>query len=234
VIIDQLPSAVAPEVIKNTASKLAFQLVANQDREELGGTMLFSDIEYEDIARLRLHQAYFITEDYHRPRKIKTFSIIEQLGECETPDNSELRAIICKENWFLDLTNQRMLYQLGMLEEGIQNWNRLRKNCSTQLKEALNAYDKIKTDGRINKKNMNDIANKAKKIKNTVSIAYLRLTRQRELFYREQDIAICPQETKDYAEKLNVLVEEKFSSARDAIVNTADKLIRTCTDLTGE
>lgn len=234
VIIDQLPSAVAPEVIKNTASKLAFQLVANQDREELGGTMLFGETEFEDIARFRPGQAYLITKDYHGPQKITTFNFAEKLAKYKIPDNSELRAIINKESWFLDLTNQRMLCQLGMLEGGIQNWNRQRKNCSIQLKKALDTYNKIKAKDQVDKNSLNDIANKARKISNTVSVAYLRLMRQRELFYKEQDVAICPQETKDYAEKLNVLVEEKFSSARDAIVNTADKLIRTCTDSTRE
>jgi len=40
IIIDQLPSAVAPEVIKNTGSKLAFRQVDAADREIVGDAML--------------------------------------------------------------------------------------------------------------------------------------------------------------------------------------------------
>ena len=53
VIIDQLPSAIAPQVIKNTATKLAFRQVDREDRETLGSAMLFRDYEFEDIARLK-------------------------------------------------------------------------------------------------------------------------------------------------------------------------------------
>lgn len=51
IIADQLPSAVAPEVIKNTGSKLALRLVANDDREELGGTMLLDQAGIAELAR---------------------------------------------------------------------------------------------------------------------------------------------------------------------------------------
>jgi len=53
VVVDQLPSAVATEVIKNTGSKLAFRQVAMDDREGLGATMLFGPLEMEDIAGWR-------------------------------------------------------------------------------------------------------------------------------------------------------------------------------------
>jgi len=234
VIIDQLPSAVAPEVIKNTATKLAFQLVANQDREELGGTMLFTETEYEDIARLRPGQAYFTTEGYHGPRKITTLNLAEKLTGYSAPDNCELRAIISKESWFLDLTHQRVLCQLDMLQEEIHTWNKLRKDSSTQLKETLNAYEKIKAQNQANMNRFAEITSKASQIRNTVSAAYRRLIRQRELFFKEQDIDLCPQETRDYAQTLNVLIQETFLGVRDAVVDTAIKLIRNCTDIVTE
>ena len=52
IIADQLPSAVAPEVVRNTGTKLAHRLVSNEDREDLGGAMLLGETEIEEIARL--------------------------------------------------------------------------------------------------------------------------------------------------------------------------------------
>lgn len=64
IIIDQLPSAIAPEVTKITGSKLAFRQVAYEDRQVLGGTMLFGDVEMEEIVRLQPGQGFFFTEGY--------------------------------------------------------------------------------------------------------------------------------------------------------------------------
>jgi len=52
VIADQLPSTVAPQVVKNTGTKLAHRLVSNEDREDLGGAMLMGDTEIEELTRL--------------------------------------------------------------------------------------------------------------------------------------------------------------------------------------
>jgi len=77
VIVDQFPSAIAPEVIKSTTTKIAFRQVAKSDREELGESMLFTETEMEDIARLRTGAAFFITEGYHRPRGINTVNFFK-------------------------------------------------------------------------------------------------------------------------------------------------------------
>ncbi len=71
IIADQLPSAVAPEVVKNTSTKLVHRLVSNEDREDIGGTMLFGKLEHEEVARLSPGEAYFYTEGMYRPRLIR-------------------------------------------------------------------------------------------------------------------------------------------------------------------
>ena len=75
VIIDQLPSAVAPQVIKNTATKLAFRQVDREDREILGSSMLLKEYETENMAILEPGEAYFLTEGMYRPRKVKLFNL---------------------------------------------------------------------------------------------------------------------------------------------------------------
>jgi ribosomal protein L40E len=71
IIADQLPSAVAPEVVKNTGTKLAHRLVSNDDREQLGGAMLLAASEIQELARLRPGEAYFYSEGLYQPRRVR-------------------------------------------------------------------------------------------------------------------------------------------------------------------
>ena len=51
-VIDQSPVKVAPEVIKNTALKIAHQVVASDDRKALAGSMAMSDSQERALAAL--------------------------------------------------------------------------------------------------------------------------------------------------------------------------------------
>lgn len=75
VIVDQCPSRIAPEVIKATTTKLAFRQVHQEDREELGASMLFGSIELEEIARLLPGEAFLFTEGFYKSRKIRAVNI---------------------------------------------------------------------------------------------------------------------------------------------------------------
>ena len=59
ILSDQHPSALDPGASKSVASKLAFRQVYSEDREELGRSMLFGDIEMQDISRLQPGEAFF-------------------------------------------------------------------------------------------------------------------------------------------------------------------------------
>lgn len=108
IIADQLPSAVAPEVIKNTGAKLALRLVANDDREELGGTMLLDETGIAELARLPVGSGYFYREGYHRPRRVQTLNSHAFLSvavggekvEFEPPGREDLKKLIEAEPWF--------------------------------------------------------------------------------------------------------------------------------------
>lgn len=77
IISDQMPSAVAPEIIKLTGSKLTFRLVDTEDREAIGAAMLFGQDEMDNIARLHPGEAYLFTKGYYAPRLINTINIHE-------------------------------------------------------------------------------------------------------------------------------------------------------------
>jgi len=102
IIVDQLPSAVASEVVKNTGTKLAYRLVSNEDREDLGGAMLLGGTEIEEIARLKTGDAYFYTEGLHLPRRVRCLSANEYLQLGDFADPALILSLIKSERWFFE------------------------------------------------------------------------------------------------------------------------------------
>ena len=62
IIADQLPTAMAPEVIKNTNIKLVHRLTSQDDRELVGSTMSASPLQMENMATYTSGQALFTYE----------------------------------------------------------------------------------------------------------------------------------------------------------------------------
>ena len=133
IIIDQLPSAVAAEVTKSTATKLAFREVANDDRAELGGTMLFGDMEFDEIARLNTGEAFFFTEGYHGPRRIRAVNLHEKLKLPRPPSDAELKELLQTEAWFVETRERRVGCELSQLRERIEAFDDQRLHLTRQL-----------------------------------------------------------------------------------------------------
>ena len=108
VIADQLPSAVASEVVKNTGTKLAHRLVSNEDREYLGGAMLLGETETEEVARLSPGEAYFYTEGLYRPRRVRCLNANAYLRlSGEFPTGSAILPYVSSDDWFVSAQAKR-------------------------------------------------------------------------------------------------------------------------------
>lgn len=137
IIIDQFPSAVAPEVIKSTTTKLAFHQVAQQDREEVGSAMLFGQAEMEEIARLGVGEAFFITEGYYKPCKIQTTNLHSQLN-FDTPIlNDNILPYIKNELWYQQAFINRRFYELSRLKEDMDIFDLERMEINRQFIHLL-------------------------------------------------------------------------------------------------
>ena len=67
IIADQLPSKLAPEVLKNTSLKICHRLVSGDDRGQMGQTMQASAAQLEHVASLLPGQALVSFEGLQRP-----------------------------------------------------------------------------------------------------------------------------------------------------------------------
>ena len=123
IIVDQHPSAVAPEVVKATGTKLAFRQVDKDDREDLGASMLLGPMEIEEIARLKSGEAYFYTEGLYGPRRIQTPNLHDRFDLSKDVIRGAILPYLENDAWRLEVGIERAVTEL------------------TQLKETMDVYD---------------------------------------------------------------------------------------------
>jgi hypothetical protein len=148
IIIDQFPSAVAPEVIKSTTTKLAFRQVAQQDRDELGATMLFGKTEMEEIARLGVGEAFFITEGYYKPCKIQTVNLHDQIDFRAPIANEKILPYINENKWYRQAYVARKYNELSRLKADMDILDAKRIEINRQLIHLLAQDPRLKNDSK--------------------------------------------------------------------------------------
>ena len=119
IIADQLPTAMAPEVIKNTNIKLVHRLTSQDDRELVGSTMSASPLQLENMATYVPGHALFTYEDMLRPFDV-TVSEVPAHGE-DTPDDIRLRELMLDEK-------KHPYYAVLRKEELAEKWNRVKED----------------------------------------------------------------------------------------------------------
>ena len=90
IIADQLPTVMAPEVIKNTGLKIGHRLTAEDDRSLLGGTMSANQIQLEQMATFMPGEALITFEGLLRPFKAQICQWENGTASYESPTNEDL------------------------------------------------------------------------------------------------------------------------------------------------
>ena len=117
VIIDQLPSALSPAVLKHAGSLLLFRETHEEDRQVSGSAMLATEGQKQDMGRLRTGEAYVYTEGYYQPQRIRTVNIHALLKFDKRVSDQKLLGIIREESWFRQMAQQRITMELSQLQE---------------------------------------------------------------------------------------------------------------------
>ena len=92
VIADQLPTVMAPEVLKNTGLKLGHRITAQDDRNLLGSTMSASADQLEEQGTFGTGQALIFYENLLKPFKMKVSEWEKGVSQTkyDSPTNSQL------------------------------------------------------------------------------------------------------------------------------------------------
>lgn len=87
VIADQLPTALASQVTKNTSTKIALRITAQDDREMLASTMSADGVQLEEMALFNPGHALCLYEGVKKPFEVQ----IHPYGaNADSPDNDAL------------------------------------------------------------------------------------------------------------------------------------------------
>lgn len=102
IIADQLPTAMAPEVIKNTSLKLGHRMTSQDDRQLLGGTMSADEVQLERMATFTTGRTLAIYEGLLKPFELQMeqWSKVNGVAHDElydSPSDEKLFAMLCYE-----------------------------------------------------------------------------------------------------------------------------------------
>ncbi|MBR2804688.1 MAG: ATP-binding protein [Eggerthellaceae bacterium] len=91
VIADQLPTAIAPEVLKNTGLKIALRITSADDRELLGSMMMASPAQLEGMAVANPGRALVMYEGLQRPFAVQMTEWLNDIKVEGYIDDKEMR-----------------------------------------------------------------------------------------------------------------------------------------------
>lgn len=102
IIADQLPTAMAPEVIKNTSLKLGHRMTSQDDRQLLGSTMSADDVQLERMATFTTGRTLAIYEGLLKPFELQMEQWSKVNGVVhdelyDSPSDDKLYAMLCYE-----------------------------------------------------------------------------------------------------------------------------------------
>lgn len=86
IVVDQIPNKLAPEVLKNTNTKIIHKILAKDDKEAVGDTMLMDDKQKEFLSALDVGEAVVFNEHTSKPIHIK----VKEADEKDKETSDEL------------------------------------------------------------------------------------------------------------------------------------------------
>ncbi|MCI6997023.1 MAG: DUF87 domain-containing protein [Eubacterium sp.] len=131
IIADQLPTAMAPEVIKNTNIKLVHRLTSADDRELVGSTMSASSLQMENMATFTSGQALITYEKLLRPFEMQVCHV-EEHGD-RTPDDKELFEIMLKKPLYRSIREKKEDEKFRHIKEKVMKIISTEEKCCMSL-----------------------------------------------------------------------------------------------------
>ena len=93
-IADQLPTAIAPQAVKQTNVKILMRVTAKDDREEIGNTMDLNDEQMHQVVNFKTGHAYVYHEGEDRVRMVRMINFKDDHDVEYPPSDEELRQIM--------------------------------------------------------------------------------------------------------------------------------------------
>ena len=95
IIVDQIPNKLAPEVLKNTNTKIIHKLFARDDKDAVGDTMALDDKQKNYLSHLEPGEAIIFSQGWKKPVDVQ----VEALPGVSTTDEDVPLANVRKAGW---------------------------------------------------------------------------------------------------------------------------------------
>lgn len=89
-IADQLPTAIAPQAVKQTNVKILMRVTAKDDREEIGNTMDLNEMQMHQVVNFKTGHSYLYHEGEDRVRMLRMVNFKGEHNVEEPPSDHEL------------------------------------------------------------------------------------------------------------------------------------------------
>ena len=120
VIADQLPTVMAPEVIKNTGLKIGHRITAEDDRNLLGSTMSANGTQLEQMATFLPGEALITFEGLLRPFKAQICQWEDGHASYDSPSNRELSQIMMDYSGYKSVLSRSSGISCGKYEKELE------------------------------------------------------------------------------------------------------------------
>ena len=97
IVVDQIPNKLAPEVIKNTNTKIIHKILAKDDKETVGDTMLMDDKQKEYLSALETGNSVVFNEQTNKPIHIY-ITYITNTNDDEMPEEKVHKRFMTKRS----------------------------------------------------------------------------------------------------------------------------------------
>lgn len=145
VIADQLPTVMAPEVIKNTGLKIGHRITAEDDRTLLGSTMSANGTQLEQMATFLPGEALITFEGLLRPFKAQICQWENGMASYDSPSNQELADVMWTYPGYksvlsrsASITCAKFETEHEILENKANSIIRANNNINAEIKSVMN------------------------------------------------------------------------------------------------
>ena len=148
IITDQLPSALAPEVMKNTSLKIVHRLTAQDDRSMIGGTMAASSVQLEELPVYNVGEAMVFYEKLRKPFKLQMIKWKEDDNLYIPLEQKELFKRLIEQEIYKDVYEKTIMVQIDNI--GMKEFTLLQNEYWETVQDLQNArvnYALVKAKG---------------------------------------------------------------------------------------
>lgn len=138
IVADQIPSKLAPDLIKNTNLKIVHRTVAEEERVLLGGSMHMTDEQIDYLASLKQGVAAVYSEGDNRPILVKSkYAGANEVDELKALDRESVLANTSKNiTGYVDKSEYRVL-----TDRQNKMCRMCNRNCQKHFADILNALN---------------------------------------------------------------------------------------------